>query len=628
MDDLSSQSSQIFSDVCLDDGPALKKPHLSSDTVLLDDISDAASECGDDLSMLSSQESAVVIPRVHAVDSLPELSRRGEGLQLYNRSRAKSSSSTASVLGLAGHDRKVYRQQQKNQLKKSDTVVRQLCRTQAALSATGQAWNRNKLRVGDKLDSDHALRKRHGGRPQHPAAWSVHGTIALSFARIGALSQRENRDTKRPLDAISVVSLASSQHQCAAVKTRLSSLPHLEGGAPEWVFVGRSNDCTPLRMAFGLLRPLADVARYWHRQTGAPAQLLNTSEMLAKVGKLPSCGIVEMLAQTGCLAWPQQHGEFCAVERRDLLFPPCFVERTNGSTIFAAVEGADPSLDIEKLIGLTFTVSFVVVFLGSDLASSCQRMKQEYARRIQAHNFIADSIGAGVILLMDGPCVAHVLHREVEHAFDTHKLIPRLYATAWSVSLPSVYSHIVSSLQRIVEDDLAVGFFPGVAPPSRVAQDHSEVLAKMTIMRYTHARGTWEDGDAASDTSVALFEDFKRLLNGDLRAPRIEHYCHSPGCCDGHQRAAAVKAIVILLLECFFNSMGVDLPAESRWYTFSPHLARQCGAFFTHRILGRVLSKAYTFDPQDSNGNYITVFGHTDCDRRLSVCVCMCVWCV
>jgi hypothetical protein len=315
-----------------------------------------------------------------------------------------------------------------------------------------------------------------------------------------------------------------------------------------------------------------------------------------------------MMAQTGCLAWPVQHGDFTAVEQRDLLFPPCFVERTNGSTIFAAVEGADPSLDIDKLIALTYTVPFVVVFLGSDLASSCQRMKQEYSRRIRAHNLIADSIGAVVILLVDGPCVAHVLHREVEAAFDTHKLIPRLYSTAWSVSLPSFYSNIISALHRIVEDDLSVGFFPGVCSPSRESQEHAANLAELSLVSYKFARGAWEDGGEASDKSEAILADFKRLLNGDLRAPRIEHYCHAPGCCDGRQRAAAVKAIVTLLSECFFNSMGVDLPAESRWYTFSPHLARQCGAFFTHRILYRVLSKAYTFDPQDSHGNHYTVF--------------------
>ena len=107
-------------------------------------------------------------------------------------------------------------------------MVKKLSKTQAALSATGQAWNRNKLRGGDRLDPEHADRKsrRRSGR-QHPRAWTVHGTIAVSFGRLGALSQRENRDTKRPLDAIAAVSLASSQHQAEAVKAVLSSLPYL-----------------------------------------------------------------------------------------------------------------------------------------------------------------------------------------------------------------------------------------------------------------------------------------------------------------------------------------------------------------------------------------------------------------
>lgn len=49
-----------------------------------------------------------------------------------------------------------------------------------------------------------------------------------------------------------------------------------------------------------------------------------------------------------------------------------------------------------------------------------------------------------------------------------------------------------------------------------------------------------------------------------------------------------------LLVKSMFADMGTSLPACNRWYTFSPHLARQTCALYTHGILRRVLSQAYS----------------------------------
>ena len=44
------------------------------------------------------------------------------------------------------------------------------------------------------------------------------------------------------------------------------------------------------------------------------------------------------------------------------------------------------------------------------------------------------------------------------------------------------------------------------------------------------------------------------------------------------------------------GKIGQYLPATTRWYTFVPHLARQCGAMFAHRLLVRVLQRAHDIE--------------------------------
>jgi hypothetical protein len=94
------------------------------------------------------------------------------------------------------------------------------------------------------------------------------------------------------------------------------------GNQAQVVFFGRSHDSTPIRVAFGQLGDLASAARYWHKDkiTGS-SSLLTLDEYSSIYTKLPSFGIVEMLAQKGVVAWPvEQDGDFIAVERR--IFPP------------------------------------------------------------------------------------------------------------------------------------------------------------------------------------------------------------------------------------------------------------------------------------------------------------------
>ena len=113
-------------------------------------------------------------------------------------------------------------------------------------------------------------------------------------------------------------------------------------------------------------------------------------------------------------------------------------------------------------------------------------------------------------------------------------------------------------------------------------------------MRSKYVRAQHEDGDSVRESLQKLFTDFARLLNGDHRKPRIEHYCHEPGCCEGQQRRIAIRDITEVLAEAFFSKLGIDLPASNKWWTFGPHLARQAGSMLVHRVLPRVALAAFT----------------------------------
>lgn len=283
--------------------------------------------------------------------------------------------------------------------------------------------------------------------------------------------------------------------------------------------------------------------------------------------------------------------------------PPTFLSASDASTIFTALEVSDPALSMDALQRMAQHVGFVVLFVGSDLASSCSRAKLEVARRVVEHNSSAGGLGDGRMLLLSGECAAHVIHREVEHAFDTLVLIPKLYATAWSCSLPGTFGDIERALREIVSEDLAVGFFPATRPPPDEAHAaHAEVLMELTLLRSKHVRARSEDGDATSSELAALRDEFLAMFNGDLRRGRIEHYCWEDGCCDGHRREVAVGRIVGVAMRAFFEGMGVALPSATRWYTFSPHLARQCGALMAHRLLPRVLARAFRVQSPETVG--------------------------
>ena len=101
---------------------------------------------------------------------------------------------------------------------------------------------------------------------------------------------------------------------------------------------------------------------------------------------MPSYGMTELMVQRGCFAWPERLGDFVVQQSKNIFFPPKFLARTNGSTISACMQAAGAGSSLDQFFEMSSFVDFLVVFVGSDLASSCRRAKQEVLFRCKQHN--------------------------------------------------------------------------------------------------------------------------------------------------------------------------------------------------------------------------------------------------
>jgi hypothetical protein len=286
--------------------------------------------------------------------------------------------------------------------------------------------------------------------------------------------------------------------------------------------------------------------------------------------------------------------------RKRLHIPPCYVARANGSTYLHGYSLGVPLLSVSRLIGLTSVVPLAIAALGRDLAGSCGRMRNGIGKQMKTHNRASLARGEGVALLIDVPCMSHIFHREIEHEYRTADLIGKLYATAFSCSLPGAYADIIKSLVAIVEEDLRLGFYPGVMPPNdEPVELHCRNLLEVTLLRAKLIMAREEDdADPKRDEREALNREIREVLNGDIRKAYCEHYCWRPGCCKGEDGTArdvriTGKRMVSIFVATIFQRIGVDLPALERWYTFAPHLSRQSTGMSFHFVLNRVVVRAF-----------------------------------
>jgi hypothetical protein len=225
-----------------------------------------------------------------------------------------------------------------------------------------------------------------------------------------------------------------------------------------------------------------------------------------------------------------------------------------------------------------------------------------------------------VILLLDGQCAAHIIHREIESTFKTKELIPNLYATAFACSLPGVYSQVEKRVRELVTSDLEQGFFPGLRPPEEFAE-HNRLIGELTILRVRLVRARTELGDEVNPELQELYLEFLCLFNGDITVFRVQHYCIDD-CCNGQCIRVTIDRMVAWFMKAIFSRLGSDLPSQTRWYTFSPHLACQGAGMYIHGILSRVV--CHVLVPGPINGDDDESSFHVHANKRKAKSVTFC----
>ena len=93
-----------------------------------------------------------------------------------------------------------------------------------------------------------------------------------------------------------------------------------------------------------------------------------------------------------------------------------------------------------------------------------------------------------VLVLLDSPCIAHIIHRMVETCFNPKLLIPRMHAVAYTCNQHANMNKFAYCMKDIITVDLRTGFFPG-APPHADYSDQNNLLTSFSCLRAEHARG-------------------------------------------------------------------------------------------------------------------------------------------
>ncbi len=94
----------------------------------------------------------------------------------------------------------------------------------------------------------------------------------------------------------------------------------------------------------------------------------------------------------------------------------------------------------------------------------------------------------------------------------------------------------------------------------------------------------WRDGDD-------LVDGLLDVLNGDWRAPFVQHYCWQDGCCPGGQRSC-VELVCSIIERAVFDGLSQEVPSVTRWHTFDEAVELGALGMLLHSILSRVMLRA------------------------------------
>jgi hypothetical protein len=218
-------------------------------------------------------------------------------------------------------------------------------------------------------------------------------------------------------------------------------------------------------------------------------------------GAAPVKGTLQVMAQQLHLTWCsiEDHGArtFPCKNYDEIFFMPVFMPTNTASHIAEALEQGWPRhFSLAELESWLPHIRLLVLGLHGDLDAANTRVKNWYLGELRSMNCRAVLSGTGgAAVLLDVPCLAHVLNVISSKAFGKHTFVPRLHALSFTFNNPSHFEHVLRALKVIIEHDIAVGvgFFSGQHPPDECSA-HSQNVIDATMLRHRHTRGRSRNG--------------------------------------------------------------------------------------------------------------------------------------
>ena len=118
-----------------------------------------------------------------------------------------------------------------------------------------------------------------------------------------------------------------------------------------------------------------------------------------------------------------------------------FVKNTKASSLLQARQCALEDLNIEGLFKLSLKIDIIILHITSDMASSHLRMRLEVRKMVGEQNQLCllQRNGKGIVLLLEGFCISHILSRVIKRCYDQHKLIDKMHHVAFACNHTRFY---------------------------------------------------------------------------------------------------------------------------------------------------------------------------------------------
>lgn len=426
-------------------------------------------------------------------------------------------------------------------------------------------WNGRQLRHGDKCKVSYGSSR----VKVHANVWDVHGCHLNAYRCVGkrAMPTRVHLQlghTRRSLELVA----ACAQVHVRALRSAcdLQLVAPLKHSGVVGLFVQRAYDATPWRVSFGRLATIvAPAARYFVKDEHGKWKALRLLDFMAlHKQSMPGRGVLELLAQNievsiACRGSVLSH---------KIILPPCFLENTKGSTIFAATERALPGFSTDDLGRLATTGAVPYIFIGEvpDACKANRRKRAEVIHRLRDINNI-------FVTPIEGCCV-HAILGIVNATSAPEDLSGDIHAAAVVHSSVSNHLKVVSAFKRHFEDNFVWNVDEDPNPEWAA---HIKDILRETLGE--DIRGSTDVSGAVlhlpqSEKKMQDILEKSDFMNWDPRQRQYIHYERSCGQCATFEEAQS--NCLAACIECgVVVGQSQSQPAKNRWGTMHTAQCKQ-----------------------------------------------------